>query len=216
LFGPPLIVIEGGDGSERVTLNGNELKREDVSIARWHIPADAPVDCPLSIEVFQDGPDPLQKHVIMLEEPELPVSFKDVPSRDSSGQILTDDVSIPCATGAVVAGIDPAESSVFPQALPTYLSHRIVFLGSRPGEIADWPDEDLPEGWQPVWAVDKSEIDKWPVHFCGQPEDAGTIPNPNHAISNLRAVKRWKEVIWVKRKKTELSYFCKPSARVGG
>jgi len=202
LFGPPLIVIEGGDGSERVTLNGNELKREDVSIARWHIPADAPVDCPLSIEVFQDGPDPLQKHVIMLEEPELPVSFKDVPSRDSSGQILTDDVSIPCATGAVVAGIDPAESSVFPQALPTYLSHRIVFLGSRPGEIADWPDEDLPEGWQPVWAVDKSEIDKWPVHFCGQPEDAGTIPNPNHAISNLRAVKRWKEVIWVKRKKT--------------
>ncbi len=201
LFGPPLIVIEGGDGSERVTLDGNELKREDVSIARWYIPADAPVDCPLSIEVFQDGPDPLQKHVIRLEEPELPVSFKDVPSRDSSGQILTGDVSIPCATGAVVAGVGPPP--VLPPTPPTYLSRRITFLGSRPGEIVDWPDEDLPDEWQPVWAVDKSGTDKWPVHFCGQPEDAGTIPNPNHAISNLHAVKRWREVIWVKRKKTE-------------
>ena len=200
-FGPPLIVMEGGDGSERVTLNGDELKREDLSIARWHIPADAPVDCPLSIEVFKDEPDPLQKHVIRLEEPELPISFKDVPSRDSSGRVLTGDVSVPCATGAVVAGVGPPP--VLPPALPTYLSRRITFLGSRPGEIVDWPDEDLPDEWQPVWAVDKSETDKWPVHFCGQPEDAGTIPNPNHAISNLHAVKRWREAIWVKRKKTK-------------
>jgi hypothetical protein len=200
-FGPPLIVIEGGDGSERVTLNEDELKREDVSIARWHIPADAPVNCPLNIRVFKDGPDPLQKHVIRLEEPELPVSFKDVPSRDSSGQMLIGDVSMPCATGAVVAGVGPPP--VLPPTLPTYLSRRITFLGSRPGEIVDWPDEDLPDEWQPVWAVDKSETDKWPVHFCGQPEDAGTIPNPNHAISNLHAVKRWREAIWVKRKKTE-------------
>jgi hypothetical protein len=204
LFGPPLIVIEGGDGSERVTLNGDELKREDLSIARWRIPADAPVDCPLNIEVFKDEPDPLQKHVmIRLEEPELPVSFKDVPSRDSSGQILTGDVSIPCATGAVVAGIDPAASSVFPQAFPTYLSRRIVFLGSRPGEIADWPDEDLPEEWQPVWAVAKSGKDNWTVHFCGYPGGAEIAPDPNHALSDRQAVKRWKEAIWVRRKKTE-------------
>jgi len=201
-FGPPLIVMEGGDGSERVTLNGDELKREDVSTASWHIPADAPVDCPLTIEVFKEGPDPLQKHVIWLEEPELPVSFKDVPSRDSSGQIPP-EAPAQYVKGAVVAGIDPAVLPELPPTLPTYLSRRITFLGSRPGEIVDWPDEDLPEEWQPVWAVDKSGTDKWPVHFCGQPEDAGTIPNPNHAISNPHAVKRWKEVIWVKRKKTE-------------
>jgi hypothetical protein len=202
-FGPPLIVMEGGDGSERVTLNGDELKREDLSIARWHIPADAPVDCPLNIEVFKDGPDPLQKHVIRLEEPELPVSFKDVPSRGSSGQILTGDVSVPCATGAVVAGIDPAASEGFPQALPTYLSNRIRFLGSRPGEIVDWPDDDLPEEWQPVWAVAKSGKDNWTVHFCGHLGGTEIAPDPNHALSDRQAVKRWKEAIWVRRKKTK-------------
>jgi hypothetical protein len=201
-FGPPLIVMEGGDGSERVTLNGHDLKREDVSVAHWHVPADAPVDCPLNIEVFKDGPDPLQKHVIRLEEPELPVSFKDTPSRDSSGQILTGDVSIPCATGAVVAGVDPAVFSVFPQTLPTYLSRRIVFLGSRPGEIVDWPDEDLPEEWQSVWAVAKSGKDNWTVHFCGHPGGAEIDPYPNHTLSDRQAVKRWKEAIWVRRKKT--------------
>ena len=202
-FGPPLIVMEGSDGGEHVTLNGDELKREDLSIAHWHIPADAPVDCPLAIEVFKDGPDPLQKHVIRLEEPELPVSFKDAPSRDSSGQILTDDVSTLCATGAVVTGVDPAASSIFPQAFPTYLSRRIVFLGSRPGEIVDWPDEDLPDEWQPIWAVAKSGKDNWTVHFCGQPEDAEITPDLNYVLDDTRAVKRWKEAIWVKRKKTE-------------
>ena len=202
-FGPPLIVMEGGDGSERVTLNGDELKREDLSIAHWHIPADAPVDYPLTIEVFKDGPDPLQKHVIRLEEPELPVSFKDAPSRDSSGQILTDDVSIPCATGAVVAGVDPAASSVLSQARPTYLSRRIMFLGSRPGEIVDWHDENLPEDWLPIWAVANSGKDKWAVHFCGQPEGAEIAPDPHHVLDDTRAVKRWKETIWVRRKKTK-------------
>jgi len=203
-FGPPLIVMDGGDGSERVTLNGDELTREDLSIARWHIPADAPVNCPLNIQVFKDGPDPLRKQVIRLEAPELPVSFKDVPSRDNLGQMLIGDVSIPCATGAVVAGIDPAASSVFPQALPTYLSRRIVFLGSRPGEIADWPDEDLPEEWQPVWAVAKSSgKDNWTAHFCGHPGGAEVAPDPNHALSDRQAVKRWKEAIWVRRKKTK-------------
>ena len=202
-FGPPLIVMEGGDGSERVTLNGDELKREDLSIARWHIPADAPVDCPLSIEVFRDKPDPLQKRVIRLEEPELPVSFKDVPSRDSSGQKLTGDVSTPCATGAIVAGIDPAALPVLPLALPTYLSRRIVFLGSRPGEIADWPDEDLPEAWQPIWAVANLGKDKWTVHFCGHLGGAEIAPDPNHALSEHQAIKRWKEAIWVRRKKTK-------------
>jgi hypothetical protein len=192
--------MEGGDGSERVTLNGDELKREDLSIARWHIPVDAPVDCPLSIEVFKDGPDPLQKHVIRLEEPELPMSFKDVPSRDSSGRVLPGDVSVPCATGAVV---DPAASGGFPQPLPTYLSRRITFLGSRPGEIADWPDEDLPAGWQSVWAVANSGNDNWTVHFCGHPGGAEVAPDPNHALSDHRAVKRWREAIWVRRKKTK-------------
>ena len=199
-FGPPLIVIEGGDGSEHVRLNEDELKREDVSIARWHIPADAPVNCPLNIQVFKDGADPLQKHVIRLEEPELSISFKDAPLRDGLGRILP-EASAQYVKGAVVAGVCPPPD--LPPAPPTYLSRRITFLGSRPGEIVDWPEEDLPDGWQPVWAVDKSGMDKWPVHFCGQPEDAGTIPNPNHAISNPHAVKRWKEVIWVKRKKTE-------------
>jgi len=202
-FGPPLIVMEGGDGSEHVTLNGDELKREDLSIARWHIPADAPVDCPLSIEVFKDEPDPLQKHVIRLEEPELPMSFKDVQSRDSSGLVLTGDVSVPCATGAVTVGVDPATSGVFPQVLPTYLSRRIVFLGSRPGEIADWPGEDLPAEWQPVWAVANLGKDNWTVHFCEHPGGAKIAPDPKHALSDHQAVKRWKEAIWVRRKKTK-------------
>ncbi|RZN33525.1 MAG: hypothetical protein EFT35_10605 [Methanophagales archaeon ANME-1-THS] len=201
-FAPPIIVIEGGDGSEIVTLNGRELKRENVSLPRWSLPLDATIDRPLVIEALKrNEPYPLQKRVIKLVEPELSLSFEDAPKRDSIGRIA--GVSVPFARGAVVSGVDPSAFGVFPHALPTYLSHRIIFLGSRPGEIVDWPTEVLPEDWKPVWGVVKSGKDRWVVHFCGQSEPTEIAPDPNHALLDVRAVKRWKEAMWVKRKRTK-------------
>jgi hypothetical protein len=202
-FGPPLIVLEGADGSELVTLNGRELKREDTSLPYWRLPPSAPVGSPLIIEVFkQEEQNPLQKRVIKLVEPELPLTFEGTPMRDGFGQII--DVSVSFARGAVVSGVNPKLYGIFPQALPTFMSKRIVFLGSMPGEIVDWPGEALPEEWKPVWAVAKSGKDNWGVHFCGQTGRTEIAPDPNRARGDIQAVKQWKKAIWVKRKKTNV------------
>lgn len=201
-FGPPQIILEGGYGTERVKLNGLELNRESISVPCWRIPVDAPIGTPLNIEVFREEQNPLQRRVIILEEPQLFRTLEDAPWRDGSGQILTDNAHVPSARGAVVTGTDP-EKGVFPHALPVYMSHRIVFLGSKPGEIADWPNDALPVNWQPVWASVKSGRDRWTVYFCGQLGHAETVPVPGNAVDNTRAVKRWKEAIWMRRKKTK-------------
>jgi hypothetical protein len=112
-FGPPLIVLEGGDGSELVTLNGRELKREVTSVPLWRLPPGVPVGTPLIIEVYKRGEqEPFKKHRIMLEEPNLPSSFENAPMRDSSG-LITDDVSVPYVRGAVVSETDHAAYGIF-------------------------------------------------------------------------------------------------------
>ncbi len=202
-FGPPQVILDGSYGTERVTLNGLELKRESTSVSCWCIPLDAPVGIPLNIEVFREEKNPLQRRVITLEEPQLSHALEDAPWRDSSNRVLTDNARLPSARGAVVANIDQVRD-IFPQTVPTYMSRRIVFLGSRPGEIANWPEDELPQNWQAVWASVKSGRDRWTVYFCGQAEHAEDIPVPGNAVDDHRDVKRWKEAIWTRRKKTKV------------
>jgi len=212
-FGPPVIVLEGADGSELVTLNGGELKRKNTLVPRWLLPPDAPTDTPLIIEVYKLGDqNPSRRRTIILKEPEIHLTPDDAPKRNSLGEI-TNNVSVPYCRGAIVFGTDSATAcNDFQKVLPTYLSKRIVFLGSKPGEIADWPKEQLPQGWSPVWALAKFGRDRWIVNFCGEP-DQELNPDPNFALADIRAVKRWKEAIWVMRKRIKTGPLLLPVIR---
>ena len=201
-YGPPTIILERGYGNEQVMLDGCELIRSDTDVPHWHLPGDAPVGVPLIIEVLNENGTPLKRRRIELKEPELPADFKDTPLRDMSGKILINDISVPYASGAIVAGIDPSNWGVFPHTLPTYLSKTIVFLGNKPGEIVEWPNEELPEYWHPVWAVAKSGKDKWNVHFCGQLGITEDNSKQDFSTPNKKAIKRWKEAVWYRRKRT--------------
>ena len=200
-FAPPSIFLEGCQGGERILINGNEIKRKNISLPRWHLPDNIPVGHPQYIEVFGvDNQIPLQRRVIKLEEPKLSQSLDDAPCRDEIGNVIKTDIHIPFARGAIVEGIDSTLDN-FPKILPTYMSENVIFLGSRPGEIIIWPDEGLPDKWQPVWAVVKTGKNKWIVYFCGELDYASVS---RKRVKDERAVKHWKETIWVKRKKTKV------------
>ena len=201
-FSPPTIILEGGNGNEHVAINEYEIKREASSKPSWRIPDNVPIGLPLNIEVYHDEKGILKRQVIQLKEPELPRTLEEAPNRDRSGKILANVVIPPYARGALVEGDGLEHWDDIPQFVPTYISRRIVFLGSRPGEVADWPDDVIPDKWKPVWAMAKSGRKEWVVHFCGQ---ATTITscNPADPINDLRAIKRWKEAIWVNRKRNK-------------
>ncbi|MBE0525169.1 MAG: hypothetical protein IBX40_12700, partial [Methanosarcinales archaeon] len=81
-------------------------------------------------------------------------------------------------------------------------SKTIVFLGNKPGEIVEWPNEKLPEDWHPVWAVAKSGKDSWNVHFCGQLGITEDNSKQDFATPDKRNIKQWKEAVWYRRKRT--------------
>lgn len=196
-FTPPKVVVENSSGSEKVTMNGVRLRQPDVRIPVWVLPDNVPVDQPLRIEVDL-GEHRLSK-VIRLEEFGLPLSFDEIPCRDGKGEICASDISVR-VSGAVVYG--EREIIEYPGIISTHLSDRIIFLGGRPGEVADWPSESVPSSWQPVWAVVKRGRKRWDVYFCGKPEHLRRGCSCPEPVGGRSCIRRWKEALWIRRKRT--------------
>jgi len=81
--------------------------------------------------------------------------------------------------------------------LPILDRGAVYYVGRNPGEIAQWPEEDFPEDWNPVWVVILRK--RGEVRFCGR-NLAETETQP-FCRKDSRQVKRWKEIVWHRRKK---------------
>jgi hypothetical protein len=201
-FGLPRIILTNVTGLEKIKINGSEIERIDPNVQLWELPKELELHTPLRIEVYSDtSPDPIQTRIISLEEPCLPDSFNEVPHRAKDGEIIRIDVTN-YAVGSIVIDVNKIEYGSSSNILPTHLSSRIIFLGSKPGEIIDWPSETLPEGWDPVWAIQQIDSKQWAASFCGRAKHLEVNHCPGKPVSDHRAVKRWKEAIWVNRRIT--------------
>jgi hypothetical protein len=190
-------------GNERIIIDNRELAREDENIPQWRIRGNFPVNEPLRIEVFREGKQPLQTRIIKIEDPQIPDRFDSIPCRDSHGDIVQAGQAGSCIRGALVEGTLKEKRLSYIPSLPTHLSSRIVFIGTRPGEIVDWPEEELPSAWHPVWAIAKEGPREWSVHFCGLPEHLAVSHVPGHPLTDRDAVKKWKEFVWIHRRRNK-------------
>jgi hypothetical protein len=205
-FGLPSVMLENMSGSEKVKINGLEIPRADQNIPVWEIKGDFRPYEPLRIEVFGDNNEILQTRIIRIEEPSIQ-SSDDLPKRGPDGGLIYIDSPAPYVIGAIVSEDNKKEGEVFSIPLPTHLSSRIIFLGSNHGEIKDWPGEELPLEWYPVWVLAKEGGHKqWAVHFCGKPEHLREKHIRGKPLSDKKAVRRWKEAVWFNRK------ICQPPA----
>lgn len=199
-FGLPSVVLENVSGNEKIKINGMQIKQVDESIPQWNIQGEYPLYTPLRIEVYSDSSEPVQTRIIKIEDPQIPSIFDEVPCRGRDGGIIEPGREDDYVTGGVVTEINKTESSTFSNPFPTHLSSRIIFIGSRPGEIIDWPEEDFTKEWHPVWARARIGTKNWGVHFCGIRENLDDGHKPGLPLSDKRDVKRWKEAIWFNRK----------------
>ncbi|MDO8656913.1 MAG: hypothetical protein Q7K45_06775, partial [Nanoarchaeota archaeon] len=152
-FGLPSVVLENVSGNEKIKINGIQIKQVDESIPQWNIQREYPLYTPLRIEVYRDSSEPVQTRIIKIEDPQIPSIFDEVPCRGREGRIIEPGSEDDYVTGGVVTEMNKTESSTFSNPFPTHLSSRIIFIGSRPGEIIDWPEEDFTKEWHPVWAI---------------------------------------------------------------
>lgn len=193
---PPYIMLENALGTEAVTLDTQELERDEY-INIWRIPDDAPEGRSLRIEVH--GPEQPLRKIIRLESPHLPLRQDYTEFRRNPAGMLSQD-SPQYACGAVVHYKPGDGPPAYSKDLPLHLSTHVTLVGATPGQIAVWPEEDLPDWW-PVWAIVKAGRKQVKAVFCGTEEQATrpytkTRPNGDRAL-----VKRWKDVVWHDRKR---------------
>ena len=192
---PPYILLENGLGTETVTLDEEQLERDEEHHQMWHIPEEAPAGMPLRIEA-QTQEQTLKK-VIRLEDPHLPLHQDYADFR--RGPVGIPTRSEHYARGAV-AHHQPERQSPYPRGLPLHLSPHVILIGATPGQIAAWPDEDLPT-WDPVWAIVKVGRRKLEAVFCGTEVQASRPYSKPVPVKEKALVRRWKEAIWHHRKR---------------
>jgi hypothetical protein len=192
----PDILLENASGNEKVFVNGRPIPRcGDVPL--WRLPESMGQNV-LSI-VVKENHTILLRRSLRVKDPEVPSQFNLVIKRDRYGRRTENQ---PCVVGSVVQNI-ASEHSEFPLLLPTHLARRLLFLGCRPGQIIEWPHEEVPNDWSPVWAIVRISRSRRDVHFCGNVEEIETRCQPGEPVQDPALTRKWKEVIWYNQKLTK-------------
>lgn len=200
VFAPPRIVLENSMGDEIITINGIKIKSL-AGMPIWELPGDSQAGEIINIEA--NGKNTELRRTIRLENPRLAPSYEKGPCRNRIGRLVERDDKAAVASGAIVNSKGTAAIQPFPFDLPVHLFKRIIFIGQLPGEVSDWPRQDLPSAWNPAWAIVKEGRKKWKAHFCGHKKGLSPVPFPsgNKKVCKKDA-KRWKEALWTRRKIT--------------
>jgi len=113
------------------------------------------------------------------------------PIRDKYGDITTQQ-QIFSVSGANVFGVSLKYIPAYKEHPPTYMSHRIIFIGNHPDLYCEWPDENLPDNWDAVWAIAKVKRDRWKAYFVGRDLSQCTLTEIN---KSWPLWKKWKKVL---------------------
>lgn len=213
---PPHIIVDEGTDAVVLTINGNPVSICNGNV--YSFTKDMPINAPITIELRRDyGTEKSSVtqrstiYIISMDEPETPES---IIARDKFGNIIDvhsmeptsgDNSTIKYVKGAIPVGFN-IDCARFDAVVPTYLSDRIIFVGGSIGQIADWPREEIPNEWRPVWALAKISRHRWQACFCGDP-DRLQVPSANHDDTYPRGVKRWKSIVYGMRKRIKPPIF---------
>jgi hypothetical protein len=196
-FGVPVLLLEGGRGDESVYCNGVELQPDERT---YHVPPNAPANTTLPVEVRR-GEEVLKRQSFSLIE-DFDWRWRPRQLFDGFGGPL--DTNQPSATGvagALLVGMPPPKAMFSPPP-SCFEGRRVFFVGTRPGQIVSWPSEDLPEDWDPVWAIPLAR--RGQVTFCGTNLQSAAVAEEGATTSYGRQkVRLWKEVLHYRRKKVD-------------
>ena len=196
-------MIENGTGAEKVTINDRPMIQQNVQVPVWTIPDEflkgesSSIGEPLRIEVKLK--DFSLSKIIRIIKFGLPASCDATPFRNYIGKFCSQSESS-VVRGVNTVKISPKES--FQKFLPYHLSKRIIFIGRRPGQISEWPNEGFPQDWEPVWALAFKKRNQWAAHFCGTAEDAKIDTELGHPLNDKKKLKLWRKALWINQKVT--------------
>jgi hypothetical protein len=200
---PPQIIVDKGADGAVVVINGMVAPLVKDQDDQYSLGSNIKLDEPISIELKTADGSITRNKVIYLTSIDAPVTSEKVIIRDKFGRVLREPIdanskndkeAIIGISGAIPVGDHWWEGSCEKREVPTYLSHRIIFIGKSVGQIIEWPDEEMPSEWGPVWAIARLSRDSWQAYFCGDTKDAFLSPISKPITSDRRLIKRWRAV----------------------
>jgi hypothetical protein len=199
-FAPPVVMLEGGDGTEDVHCSGQPLKASADTRLYPLLPG-LPHESRIIIEAVR-GEHILKRLAIYLTgefdwrraEPGQTCNLWGEPA---------DDLQDARISGALTLGPTP-DTSTFRR--PLFLTPgvertaapRVFFVGRTPGQILCWPAEAMGEDWDPVWAVPMGR--RGTAVYCGGSIDEA-LPQGSLPHGDPERLELWKEVLWRRRKR---------------
>ena len=197
-FAKPKILVENGTGEEIIKVNGQDIAGSGLP-GEWGLAEVSSASETYDIEAYR-GDEIIDKKIIHINSFDFLPDFRNTPFRNHSGDLTAVLVEGSYAQGAKVKG--SSLDGHIPDTLPFYLSDRIIFLGGVPGQIVDWPVENVSSDWKPFWAIAKTGRNYWRAYYCGNSiSNSNCAPAGSSGISK-KDVKRWKEAIYFRRKVT--------------
>ena len=172
-FNRPSITLDGGSGT--VTCSACPLSVNQDGL--WSFPDTVPVNTPLRVECSEEW------LTLTFQPAELCLKYEAQPL-DKWGSLSVNE--------GVAWGVQATEHGlpVQPAIVPTHLGGHIVFLGRHAGQMVDWPSDQLPHNWEPVWAIVKVRRDTWQAHFVGSPVHFEPVRQHKQGLW-----KRWRETL---------------------
>ena len=196
-FAAPDIVLEGGDGSEKVYCNDLELQPNSEDGA-YELPESLALGSRLCIELRR-GEDTVKRQTIYLVDDvgpyrQIPVAqiFDEFGKRTSSSGSELRGVA-----GTVLKGASSTGYHFRPYP-SLFDSRKIFFIGQVPGQIVSWPGESLPDDWSPIWAIPMTRKGGR-AFFCGT--NVGSSSPESGSVCDRKKIDQWKGILWHKRKK---------------
>lgn len=196
-FAPPRIVLDGEAPGDVVTCHGHELLADRFAPTVYVLPPNLPKDVRIGLEVRNGEVVVFRRSLYLVGGFEwhldAPLTRFDVfgqPLAEGdgiAGALVPDDFEM----GIAAFTPDPLRAPELGRGAP-----RVYFIGRRPGEIAEWPAQPLPD-WQPVWAIPFGRRGR--AVYCGT-SLGESAPIPSAVCSKmLRRV--WCRVLWQQRKR---------------
>ncbi len=201
-FAPPDVALEGGPPGTGLYCSGLSMSARAAGGA-FVLPEGLPTESRITLEAKNGTETVASQSLFLTGDFSLPSLEPAVVLDPIVSPSYSTSHDGPSVVGAhVVSGlpVHRASAAELLEDMKSELGNaRCSLVGPVPGQVVEWPHEELPSSWRPVWAIKMMKRRKGHAVFLRESLD-GASPYAGVA-GTPREMRTWKKLIWYWRRR---------------